>query len=378
MKSPLLKIVLALLVLAALGLYTWFGPNRSVALVARVRAGTAVNAVSGTVIVQASEAQAIKSEISGRVTEMAMALDKRVAAGETLVQLDTGDLLLDIDRVQSQLGAAKRKLELGSSFDSELQNARDLLAELVRLQGRGTSSEVEVLRQKRVVQGIEQRRDQEQLARQLEIEGLENQLKVQRRQLEKMTIRAPFEGVIAEVRTGRGDLISGGTPIARLISIQRIVEGRLSEENFAGVRVGQRAIVSFLPYGVTQFDAKVVKVLSTSDPETQRYIVHLEIAPGQLEASKLIPGITGDLSVILDERPSKTLIPRRALVGNSVKVVADGRVRQRLVKVGFVSLTAVEILDGLAEGELVIVDEVDRFNDGQSVRFELSADPRWR
>jgi RND family efflux transporter MFP subunit len=355
-----------------------FGPNRSVALVARVRAGTAVNAVSGTVIVQASEAQAIKSEISGRVTEMAMALDKRVAAGETLVQLDTGDLLLDIDRVQSQLGAAKRKLELGSSFDSELQNARDALAELVRLQGRGTSSEVEVLRQKRVVQGIEQRRDQEQLARQLEIEGLENQLKVQRRQLEKMTIRAPFEGVIAEVRTGRGDLISGGTPIARLISIQRIVEGRLSEENFAGVRVGQRAIVSFLPYGVTQFDAKVVKVLSTSDPETQRYIVHLEIAPGQLEASKLIPGITGDLSVILDERPSKTLIPRRALVGNSVKVVADGRVRQRLVKVGFVSLTAVEILDGLAEGELVIVDEVDRFNDGQSVRFELSADPRWR
>jgi len=378
LKSPLLKISLALLVLAALGLYAWYGPSRSTALVARVRAGTAVNAVSGTLIVQASEAQEIKSEISGRVTEMAMALDKRVAAGEILVQLDTGDLLLDIERAQSQLSAAKRKLELGSSFDSELQNARDVLAEFVRLQSRGTSSEVEVLRQKRVVQGIEQRRDQEQLARQLEIEGLENQLKVLRRQLEKMTIRAPFEGVISEVRTGRGDLISGGSPIARLISIHRIVEGRLSEENFAGVRVGQRAIVSFLPYGVTQFDAKVVKVLSTSDPETQRYIVHLEIAPGQLEASKLIPGITGDLSVILDERPAKTLIPRRALVGTTVKVVVDGRVSLRPVKVGFVSLTAVEILEGLAEGERVIVDEVDRFSDGQAVRSELSADPRWR
>lgn len=377
-KFPFLKLASILAVLGVAGLAWWYIPSGSTALVARVRAGTAVNAVSGTIVVQASEKQEIKSDVSGRVAEMAMSLDKKVAEGEVLVRLDTGDILLEIEKAQSELNAAKRKLELGASVAVELQNAQDALTELERLFAKGLSSEQDVLKQKRTIQALEQKRDQEQLTRKLEVEGLANALKARQRQFEKMTLRAPFEGVVSEIRTGRGDLISGGTPIGRLISISRIVEGRLSEENFAGVRVGQRAIVSFLPYGVTQYDAKVVKVLSTSDPETQRYVVHLEVDPSQLEPAKLIPGITGDLSIILAERPAKTLIPRRALLGSSVKVVSGGRVQLRKVKTGFISLTAVEILEGLEEGEQVIIDEVDRFNSGDSVKTELTTDARWR
>ena len=377
-KSPLLKISLALVVLVGAGLYYWFGPSRTVAVVARTRSDIAKDAVSGTLIVQAAEAQEIKSEVSGRVTEMPMTLDKQVKAGDVLLQLDTGDLKLDIERLQSELGAAKKKLGLGSSFDAELQNAKDALAETLRLNSKGLASEVDVLRQKRAIQTIEQRAEQEQIDRKLAVEGIENTLKVKNRLLEKMTLRAPFDGIIAEVRTGRGDLIGTSSPIARLISISRIVEGRLSEENFAGVRPGQRAIVSFLPYGAVQFDAKIVKVLSTSDPETQRYLVHVEVDPAQLEPSKLIPGITGDLSIILAERPAKTLVPRRALVSGTVKVVENGRVSVRKVKTGFISLTAVEILEGINEGEVVIVGDVDSFHQGQSVQTENTTDIRWR
>ena len=118
-----------------------------------------------------------------------------------------------------------------------------------------------------------------------------------------------------------------------------------------------------------------MKVLSSADPETQRYPVHLEV---QIDPAKLVPGITGEVSIILDERPSKTIVPRRALFGDKLFVVKNGRVELRTVKAGYVSMTAVEILQGVETGELVIVDKLDQFADGNRVTTELTNDPKWR
>lgn len=379
-RFPLFRILLAgVLVCTAGALAWWHFGNRTPALVARVKAGTAVNAVSGTLIVQASSQQDIKSEISGRVIDIPVKLDQAVRVGDVLLRLDSGDLVLEIERTQSELSAAKRRLELASVVPVELQNANDALAEAQRQLAAGFVSETDVLRRRREVLALEQKRDQELITRRLEVEGLENQLKARNRQLDKMTLRAPFDGIIAALRTSQGDLIAAGTPIGRIISADRLVEGRLSEENFAGVRVGQKAFVSFLPYGSDrQFGAKVSLVLSSSDPETQRYLVHLELADAQLDTAKLIPGITGDLSIILDERPTSALIPRRALFGGKVYVIKGGRIELRSVRTGFVNLTAVEVLEGLSENDLVVIGDVDRFSPGQAVSTELTTDTRWQ
>jgi multidrug efflux pump subunit AcrA (membrane-fusion protein) len=51
-------------------------------------------------------------------------------------------------------------------------------------------------------------------------------------------------------------------------------------------------------------------------------------------------------------------------------VVENGQVKLRPVEVGYISLTAVEILKGLKAGDLVIVDQLDKFRDGDHVRVE--------
>jgi RND family efflux transporter MFP subunit len=295
-----------------------------------------------------------------------------------LLQLDTGDVQIEIEKTQSELDAAKRRQAVGSSTALELVADKELLTEFERQNKLGLASDADLIRQQRRLKGTQQRLDLEQIANQLTIESLENVLKGQKRKLEKMTLRAPFDGVISYVYARPGDLIPGGAPIATLISISRTVEGRLSEENISGVKTGQKAVVSFLPYGDDRFDAKVLKVLSTSDPQTQRYLIHLEVDPKQLPLAKLVPGITGEVSVILDERPSKTIVPRRAVFGGKVFVVNGGRVELRSVKTGYVSLTAVEVTEGVSEGEQVIVDQLDRFSDGRSVRAVLTDDGRWR
>ena len=109
---------------------------------------------------------------------------------------------------------------------------------------------------------------------------------------------------------------------------------------------------------------KVSKVLPSADSETQRYIVHLDV---EIELAKLIPGLTGEVSIITAERSNTVIMPRRALIGEKVMVVSDGIIEIRTVESGYESLNEVEIVSGLAVGELVVIEELDLFRDGDRV-----------
>src|SRR5690606_11061067 len=127
---------------------------------------------------------------------------------------------------------------IGSSTTIELTSARESLAQAERQARLGNLAESELLRKQREVKLIEQRLALEEVANRSLLSNFENTLKVKRRQREKMTIAAPFEGVVSEVFARPGDLIGGGAPIATLMSTGRTVEARISEENFAGIRIG--------------------------------------------------------------------------------------------------------------------------------------------
>ncbi len=196
----------------------------------------------------------------------------------------------------------------------------------------------------------------------------ENSLRAKQREMEKMTIRAPFEGEVSYVYAHPGDLIDTGSPIVSLITTSRVIEAKIAEEDFANVKVGQKVLVKFLPYGEWLYHGRVTKILPTADPETQRHLVDLEIT--DIEREKLIPGITGEVSIVVGAHHANAVIPRRALINESVKVVTGGRVELRSVKKGFIWLTGAEIMDGLKPGELVIVDDLDSFRPGDGVRTE--------
>ena len=61
-------------------------------------------------------------------------------------------------------------------------------------------------------------------------------------------------------------------------------------------------------------------------------------------------------------------MPRKALIGNSVFVVKNGKVEIREVTVGAKNLEMVEILQGVDAGELVVIETPHLLRDGQSIR----------
>lgn len=354
--------------LAALALCVWLVSYllRPVALVATASRGTAVRAVPGTVEVKAEFANELKSEVGGRVADSLLDIGKRVFRGDILVQLDTGDVDLEIERIQNEIIAARRKVELGSTLRADVLNMRDTVANFERQAQAGAYPQAELEKQRRSLQQLEQRMELDEVNLRLALENLENSLRSREREKAKMTITAPADGVVTTVFARVGDLIGGNSPIATLIATTRTVEAKLSEENFAAVKVGQRASVRFLTYGADQYNATVTKILPSADPQTQRYTVYLDVVlpPGRA----LVPGLTGEVSIIISERANAVIIPRRALIGDYVYVVAGSSVARRPIEKGYESLNQVEILKGLEVDEQVIVEQQDLFREGDRVR----------
>jgi RND family efflux transporter MFP subunit len=353
---------LAVIIALAIGLVYF---TRPVAKVVLVESGKAIDAVPGSVIVDAEYQMELESEVGGHIIKSALTDGGQVKEGEFLVQLDPGDLEIEIEKLEIDRDAQQKRNAVRSPLQLELDSAQANFAETERMHQLGQMSDSEFENQQRALQAIQEKLNLEKIDNQNLLDVDENALKAKHRELAKMTITAPFDAVVSKVLARPGALIDNHAPIAELISTNRTVVARISEEDFAGIRIGQKASVRFLGYGNELYNASVSKILPTADPDTQRYEIFLNV---DLPLERLIPGLTGEVSIVVGEHDNALIIPRRALFGNSVFVVRNGRVRLRKVSIGYVGLNEAEILSGVNEGEKVIVDEIDRFRDGDHVR----------
>jgi RND family efflux transporter MFP subunit len=365
----LLKAIIALAALAAAG-YGIAQYLRPSARVETVVSGQAVDAKPGSVTVKEEYAMQMKAAIGGRILNKDYKLDTglRVKEGDILVQLDTGDIDIEIQQAKNQLESSKQRIAVGSAAIYELESANSDFKNTERLYKMGQVSQSDYDKARRLVETVNQKLALEKVINQENLNLDMTTLATKEREKEKMTIRAPFEGEVSAVLAHPGDLIDPGAPIVSLITTSRVVEAKISEEDFANIKVGQKATVIFLPYGEWEYNGTVKKILPTADPETQRHLVDLDIT--DIPPEKLIPGITGEVSIVVGSHPAKAIVPRRALLNESVFVVKDGKVELRRVKPGFEWLTGAEVVEGLDPGEQVIVEDLETFRDGDSVKVE--------
>ncbi len=360
-----MKKFLVLIAIIAAAAVAFVFSNRPTATVRAAWDGKAVQAVPGSVAVLAEYEMDLKSAVGGRVIESELDPGAAFKEGAILVQIDSSDLLLEIERIEGEFEAARERIAVGSSIALDLASAQEDLSASERLMQSGNMSASVYRKQEREVLQIEKKLELERVNNELLLSNYQNTLAQKQRELEKMQVIAPFECVVSEVYARPGDLISSGAPIAKLISTSRTVEARISEENFSNLRIGQSSSVRLLGYGGQQFNATVSKVLPSADAETQRYIVHLDV---DIELVKLVPGLTGEVSIVTAERDGTVIIPRRALIGEKVMVVNNGAIEVRTVEPGYESLNEVEIVSGISVGDLVVIEELDLFRDGDKVR----------
>ena len=366
---------MVLIILAVLVGGGWYGYRalRPVAVVEPAVSGAAINAKPGSVTVTEDYPQDVKAELPGRIEEKDFNLSpgKIVKRGEVLLRLDTTDLQLAMEKDQIAYDALKATFEADHSGDIALKSAKIDLANAERTHKLGNMSDQAFDTAQRAMELVLQAQEMTKIDHKQRLATYENTIATEKHQIEKMTLTSSFDAQVKEVYAHPGELISGGTPIARLITLHKNVVGKISDEDFADIAIGQSAVVTFIPYGNYIFNGKISQILPTTDPDTQRHLIHLEV---EIPTEKLVPGINGELSVTVSQHTAPAIVPRRAvfaLDGDNVYVVKDGVVELRKVKKGYVWAKGIEILEGLQTGEQVIVESLQDFHAGDHVTVAL-------
>lgn len=368
-----LVIALAAVVVLAAGGYAGFEALRPVAVVEPVVSGRAIDAKPGSVTVAEDYALDIKAELGGRILDQDfnLRLGQTVRRNQPLLRLDPKDLELALAKTEIDYHATLARYQADQSQKYDLEAAKVDLANAERAHAIGSMSDQDLAAHQRSWDLALQTAKLDQINRQQVLETFENTIDTQKRQIEKMTLYAPVDGVVKAVMAHPGELIDANTPIATLITLKKNVVGKISDENFAEIRVGQKASVTFIPYGGNVFNGTVTQILPTTDPQTQRHIVYLDVT--DIRPEQLIPGINGELSVTVGEHVARCVVPRRAVFttdGDNVYVVQDGVVHRRRITEGYVWASGVEVLSGLEPGEQVIVEGLEDFRDGDHVRVQ--------
>jgi HlyD family secretion protein len=208
----------------------------------------------------------------------------------------------------------------------------------------------------------------------LVVKQKENALLDARQKLDDYYIRAPFSGIITNITVSKGDIISGGT-VATLITKNKIAEILLNEIDSAPVKIGQKAILTFDALPGKTLEGKVYEI-STVGEESQgvvSYTVKINFEDGSGDVK---PGMSATAKIITQTKNDVLLVPNQALkisgrtnyvlkalnvsqndIKNSIKggIVLSAEPQRVDVKTGISGDEFTEILEGLKEGDIIVL-----------------------
>jgi len=159
--------------------------------------------------------------------------------------------------------------------------------------------------------------------------------------------------------------VAEGNELFTVSSRKNYVRGEVNEEDVGEVKPGMKAILQLYAYRTQQFAARVSSIQPAADPETQRYTIVLQL---EKPPDNLMAGMTGEMNIITGTHENVLLVPTRALLVDQALVIQNGVVQKRTVKVGFRTLDFAEAMNGLAEGDHVVVADQDKLKPGRPVR----------
>ncbi len=189
-------------------------------------------------------------------------------------------------------------------------------------------------------------------------------------QVDNVILRAPFDGVIAEVYATVGAVGGPQLPAVKLISKDLKVKIEIPENQISQVYEAQPAALKVAAYPGEDFPGFVESIAPAADTTSHTFSADVGV---QNEGGKLRAGMFATVAILLDEHANVILIPRSAVVDvdgqPAVYVVSadEQTVMLRPVKTGLVDDGNIEITDGLSVGETIVTAGLNNLSDGAKI-----------
>jgi len=376
------KLLILLVVIALAGTWVWWStrPKPVSVTVAAAQKGIVEKTVSNTRAgtVKACRRAGLTPSAGGQIALLPIREGDKVKRGQLLLELWNEDLQAQLELARQEAASATATAEARCI---EAEQAQREAARQQKLLARKLVAEDQV---DQAVSGARSANAACTGAR-AQAAVSRAQIGVAQAMLEKTRLTAPFDGVVAEIN---GELSEYVTPspvgVATPPAVDLIddhcfyLSAPIDEVDVAGVRTAQPARVSLDAFGDRRFSGQVRRVADyVLDIEKQARTVDVEVEfldPDDIR--DLVAGYSADVEIILDVRKDTLRIPSEALVeGDRVYVFLPGEqaLSLREVRTGVANWDHTEIIEGIAEGELVVTS-VDRegVEDGALARREAA------
>lgn len=339
---------------------TLFAPEVVPVRVAPVERGlveqTVTNSRAGTV--KARRRALLSPETGGRVARLPFARGERVKRGDVVLALDSALEAAQLAVTERELVAARAREEqaclAAAQAARERRRNEDLAPE-------GIVSEDLLDRVRSAAETAEAACRAAQAAR--EQVGAARELA--RVQLDKRLLRAPFDGIVAELSIEVGEWTTPSPPVLPVPAVVDLIDpsslylsAPMDEVDSARIRPGLEARVTVDSHPGRSFPAHVTRVAAfvlDRLEENRTVEIEVELDDPQL-ARTLLPGTSADAEVVLERRPDVLRVPTAALIaGERVLLLAGERLVERTVELGVRNWDWSEIRAGLAAGERVVL-----------------------
>ena len=179
-----------------------------------------------------------------------------------------------------------------------------------------------------------------------------------KRSLTFNAFHTPVNGIVLEKKAFEGMRFMPGEMLYQIADLSSVwVMADVFEQDIALVRVGAKAKVKINAYPEKEFDGTITYIYPTLKPETRTVTVRLEIAnPHGL----LKPAMFAQVEISVTGKGKVLTVPTSAVIDSGTRQVvlvqlAEGRFEPREISLGNRSDNYVEVLDGVVEGERVVV-----------------------
>jgi len=291
----------------------------------------------------------LSPKVDGRVAALYVDEGDVVRAGSLIATLDTDELLPQVTQAEGSLYAVKANME---QAELDLQRAIPLAR-----QGAISAQALDTARIKRDL-AIGQLRS---------AEGTLAQLKAR---LDNANLPAPRDGVITKRYMQAGYYAKTGSPIVSLADVSSmLVKASVGEAQVSQLRIGMPALVQIAALGDKQFSGTVTRLTPAAALPARTFIAEITVPNAE---GILMTGMFAQVMISGEVHKNVIVVPEGALVLREDQkaiyvATADNKAQLRILRLGYVNGGWAEVLDGVKEGESIVVAGQNKLRDGSSI-----------
>jgi membrane fusion protein (multidrug efflux system) len=313
-------------------------PSEIVVEAAPVGVGPIRREIQAVGSLRSAESVVIRPEIAGRISEILFEEGHRTKRGTPLVRLDTSIARAQVDQMNAALALSK------VNFD----RAQELMK-------KGAGS---------------QRTYDEALAK---MRADEASLALAQATLDKMTLVAPFDGILGLRKVSLGDYVNPGQDIVNLESIETLkVDFRISEIYAVELKVGQAINITLDAIPGASFHGEVYAIDPAHDPNGRAVILRARTVN---KNGLLRSGMFARVALIIEAGRQSILVPETAIVPMGqeqfVFVLDNSKVKLTKLKIGQRRGGLVEVVQGLEKTSVIVTEGAVKLRDGVTVKANV-------